>query len=147
GRVRALPLGAVLDCDAAVVRGDVVASDTRAERFPRDGAAIARSAVELFEGTPYEWGGVTPWGADCSGMVQAVFGLHGIPLPRDARQQAEHGDSGPDILAQMVALPTWVSRSARCEWCTSPWGEAAIASSCSRTRVTPMSPRCANGCD
>jgi len=103
GRMRALPLGAVLDGDAAVVRGDVVASDTRAVRFPRDGAAIARSAVELFEGTPYEWGGVTPWGADCSGMVQAVFGLHGIPLPRDARQQAEHGDSGPDILEQLGA--------------------------------------------
>ena len=34
---------------------------------------------------------VTPWGADCSGMVQTMFGLHGVALPRDARQQAELG--------------------------------------------------------
>jgi cell wall-associated NlpC family hydrolase len=44
------------------------------------------------------WGGVTPWGADCSGLVQSVFALHGLQLPRDAWQQAETGrDAGPDI--------------------------------------------------
>ncbi|MGH7627526.1 MAG: C40 family peptidase [Gemmatimonadaceae bacterium] len=103
GRVRALPLGAVLDGDAAVVRGDVVPSGTRAERFPCDGAAIAQSAMGLFQGTPYQWGGITPWGADCSGMVQTVFRLHGIPLPRDARQQAEHGAPGPDTIELLEA--------------------------------------------
>src|ERR671938_541848 len=52
-------------------------------RFPRVREAIARSAAELFEGTPYQWGGITPWGAECSGLVQSTFGLHGVALPRD----------------------------------------------------------------
>jgi cell wall-associated NlpC family hydrolase len=64
-------------------------------RFPRSAASICFTALELFEGTPYQWGGITPWGADCSGLVQTTFRLHGIPLPRDAWQQAERGtDAG-----------------------------------------------------
>ena len=37
---------------------------------------------------------MTPWGADCSGLVQTTFWLHGIQLRRDAWQQAEQGDAG-----------------------------------------------------
>jgi gamma-D-glutamyl-L-lysine dipeptidyl-peptidase len=44
------------------------------------------------------WGGVTPWGADCSGLVQSTFALHGLEMPRDAWQQAELGeDAGRDV--------------------------------------------------
>jgi cell wall-associated NlpC family hydrolase len=49
-------------------------------------------ALRSFVGTPYQWGGVTPWGVDCSGLVQTTFLARGIPLPRDATQQAEQGD-------------------------------------------------------
>jgi gamma-D-glutamyl-L-lysine dipeptidyl-peptidase len=45
-----------------------------------------------FLGAPYLWGGRTPWGVDCSGLVQMIFILMGIYLPRDAAQQAEEGD-------------------------------------------------------
>jgi len=48
-----------------------------------------QSALTLFTGTSYLWGGVTPWGVDCSGFVQRIFALHGVPLRRDAWQQAE----------------------------------------------------------
>jgi hypothetical protein len=40
---------------------------------------------------PYLWGGKSVLGIDCSGLVQSVFRLHGINLPRDAYQQAEIG--------------------------------------------------------
>ena len=49
-----------------------------------------------FEGTSYLWGGVTPWGADCSGIAQAVYSLHGLQLRRDAWQQAQQGEPGAD---------------------------------------------------
>ncbi|KIO78854.1 hydrolase [Pedobacter lusitanus] len=53
-------------------------------------ADLAASAL-FFQNAPYLWGGRTLFGIDCSGYVQAVFKLSGIPLKRDASQQAEQG--------------------------------------------------------
>lgn len=91
GRRRPLPLGALLDPADQLMEGDAVAPDEMRRRFPRDAGAVAVTARDRFEGTPYEWGGVTPWGADCSGLVQTSFALHGVVLPRDAWQQAARG--------------------------------------------------------
>jgi len=48
-------------------------------------------ATRNYAGAPYQWGGVTPWGVDCSGLVQTTFRARGIELPRDAVQQLDCG--------------------------------------------------------
>lgn len=57
--------------------------------------APERWAFEHFLGSPYQWGGVTPWGVDCSGLVQTTFAARGVALPRDSAQQVQHGTSVP----------------------------------------------------
>ncbi len=47
----------------------------------------------LFLNAPYQWGGKSPFGIDCSGFVQSVYRLYGEFLPRDAHQQAELGEA------------------------------------------------------
>jgi hypothetical protein len=59
-------------------------------KYPRDPVCATRTAAEWL-GSPYLWSGVTPCGVDCSGYVQALFGLHGIALPRDSDLQVRTG--------------------------------------------------------
>lgn len=47
----------------------------------------------MYLNTPYLWGGKTPFGIDCSGMVQMVYKLNGHQMLRDASQQATMGES------------------------------------------------------
>jgi gamma-D-glutamyl-L-lysine dipeptidyl-peptidase len=88
---RSLPLSARIAHDSEIVAGAVLDEKEIRRRYPPVGTEICATAARWFWGTSYQWGGITPWGADCSGMVQTVFGLHGAALPRDARQQAELG--------------------------------------------------------
>jgi cell wall-associated NlpC family hydrolase len=66
-----------------------------------DGSAEANGLVErvgdpveearAYLGCPYEWGGMTELGIDCSGLVHMAYRRLGRLIPRDADQQEEAG--------------------------------------------------------
>ena len=60
----------------------------------QDGEAIAETALR-FIGFPYLWGGMSPKGVDCSGLVRAVLWIHDIIIPRDASPQSEYCERVP----------------------------------------------------
>jgi len=110
---RPIPLRAriVVDGDVVILpdggRGRLVDGVIR-DAAAAGGAARARPAerwaLERFGGSAYQWGGVTPWGVDCSGLVQTSFLARGVVVPRDSSQQAlfgepvEPGDARPGDL-------------------------------------------------
>lgn len=51
------------------------------------------SRANRYLGIPYLWGGTSPKGFDCSGLVKRVFGMEGVVLPRDTDRQALVGDA------------------------------------------------------
>jgi gamma-D-glutamyl-L-lysine dipeptidyl-peptidase len=89
-----LEAGAVVlpdGCQGRVSGGSIRRlSEIRAEACTQGPEAWA---LEHFLGSSYLWGGVTPWGVDCSGLVQTTFAARGISLPRDSGQQAGCGES------------------------------------------------------
>lgn len=46
---------------------------------------------KIFLNSPYLWGGKNPFGIDCSGLVQIIYKMLGIYLPRDANMQVNNG--------------------------------------------------------
>jgi cell wall-associated NlpC family hydrolase len=75
--------------EASTAAGGVNGSDVVAE-------------AEQFQGTPYVWGGTSPSGFDCSGLVQYVYGQLGVSLPRTSEEQA---DVGTPVASLSAAQP------------------------------------------
>ncbi len=58
------------------------------------GKSVAETAMR-FVGTPYLWGGMSPDGFDCSGLVRFSYFMNGLMLPRNADQMALCGRPVP----------------------------------------------------
>lgn len=57
---------------------------------PNGRAATAVSAALSRLGTPYRWGGTTPAGFDCSGLMLWSWAQAGVGLPRTSRAQRSY---------------------------------------------------------
>ncbi|MGD9976758.1 MAG: NlpC/P60 family protein [Bacteroidales bacterium] len=61
--------------------------------IPDNQAETAIKLAKTYVNAPYLWGGKSPFGIDCSGLVQVIFRLAGVTLPRDSKQQALKGST------------------------------------------------------
>jgi beta-lactamase class A len=52
---------------------------------------LIRKGMEFF-GTPYLWGGISPFGFDCSGFLFTLCDFFGKKIPRDTCEQVKMGE-------------------------------------------------------
>lgn len=77
--------------------------------WPRPAAQAVDYATGLI-GVPYRWGGATPAGFDCSGLVYYTFHKAGLSVPRTSQEQYHAARSVPIHQAEPGDLVFFGSR-------------------------------------
>ena len=104
---------------AASQAAPAVATPVATQAAPQPAAASAVSSTggaiglaKQYLGVPYRWGGSSPAGFDCSGLVQYVYRQLGVSLPRTTYSQEYAGTVISVSEAQPGDLIFWGSRGA-----------------------------------
>ncbi|MBQ3450918.1 MAG: C40 family peptidase [Selenomonadaceae bacterium] len=87
---RRLPLPKVTSTTVDTTKSTTLAPYGRSFITGTQGKQIVSTAQTLM-GIPYVFGGTTTSGFDCSGLVQYVFKMHGLTIPRLADEQYNLG--------------------------------------------------------
>jgi gamma-D-glutamyl-L-lysine dipeptidyl-peptidase len=93
-----LPLGAELfgiksgKLDAGFFHGKFKGKKHTIKKLQINEVAIKAAALQ-YTNAPYQWGGRSVLGIDCSGLTQMAYKLCGFKLLRDASQQAQEGET------------------------------------------------------
>lgn len=96
GQTMQIPLGASL-VNFKNKKGAIAGIGYTFKSKPLDTDSIINKTEQLISNAkqwlnaPYLWGGKTILGVDCSGFSQTMYKLIGMPIARDARQQALQG--------------------------------------------------------
>lgn len=85
-----------------VPKKDVMEHDKWAAAAVCNSATVVREAMRYL-GVPYLWGGSSPKGFDCSGIVQFSYFMNGLLLPRNSSAMYKSGEKiDTDLLTAKV---------------------------------------------